>query len=450
MISRLLSFSQLVGLVSGSLSFLLTQSIVAARMPTFNDLPSELLEEIVDFAIHFPLPPLEERTPVPRLKRLRLVSRRMNEAVSPRLAARFRIWVFARPISAQCDEICVDLAAGVPTFLQHLTVLNIHMMKIIVPDVRPWSNLLESLFSTLPTIRAVRWTHKPTELKKYPEAFIPGFLQSISSLQNLSELSISVDDDGDSEFIFPLEPIPRLRTFRISWDSIHPPSPQILSRISHVMTNCIKLENFSFIAVYPRYSGWHTPVTFAQLFDAVHSESKDMVLQSLNLRGVIVRANEFKQHLRHFRCLLRLEMRYDPSPSAAINSGEVLQILGESRIFLTDVVLDTIHHPGVFGYLSSYSTLERLELQPRDQLDDSPHIVNTFFTSVLAAQSSSLRRLTISGYRWSHWGAPLSSEQLALLQKCRSLECIYCLIAIPDDNSQGGLKALVSLWSTRY
>ncbi|KAJ3558881.1 hypothetical protein NP233_g11405 [Leucocoprinus birnbaumii] len=408
-------------------------------MPTFKDLPSELLEEIVDFAIHFPLPPLEERTPVPRLKRLRLVSRRINEAVSPRLAARFRIWAFARPRSAQCNEICMDLAAGVPTFLQHLTVLNIHMMEVLVLDVRPWSNLLESLFSTLPTIRAVRWTHKPTELKKYPEAFVPGFLRSVSSLQNLSELSISVQDNADSGLTFPLEPMPRLRTFRVSWDNSYSPLPQIVSRISQVMANCIQLKNFSFIADYP--SGL-TPVTFAQLFEAVHSLSNDMMLRSLNLRGVIVRANEFKQHLRHFRCLSQLHMRYDPSPCAAMNSGEILHILEESKIFLMDVAMDAIHHPGVFGYLSSYSTLERLELQPRDQLDDSPHIVNTFFTSVLAAQSPSLRRLTIAGYQWSHWGAPLSSRQLALLQKCQSLECIYCLVSVPDDDNQYELEAL--------
>ncbi|KAJ3566158.1 hypothetical protein NP233_g7171 [Leucocoprinus birnbaumii] len=340
-------------------------------MPTFNDLPIELLEEIVDFSVLLPLP-AKERTPVPGLKRLRLVSRRMNEAVSPRMASRFRIWIFERPTPAHCDEICTDLAAGIPTFLQHLIVLNIKMMDFLDVDVHHWSNLLKLLFLASPNIGAVRWTNDPTKLRRYPETFIPWFLRSISSLQNLSELSVLVWDTEEVAQTFPLEPIPQLRTFKILWKCSYSPQQQILSQISCLMP----------------------------LF-----RLRSMMLQSLNLRGVIVKANEFKQHLRHFRYLSRLHITIDPSPSAAVNIGEILRTLGDNKIYLTDVLVDAIHHPGVFGYLSSYSTLERLELRPRDQLDDFPSSSGRFLYLGIsctvpitpAAHHSGLSMVTLGG-----------------------------------------------------
>ncbi|KAF5347804.1 hypothetical protein D9756_010277 [Leucocoprinus leucothites] len=409
-------------------------------MSTIDALPTEILEKIL---IHLPRAPNE--TLVKRLGNLRLVSKRIDDIVSPLILPEYFIIVSKRPSLIRCDEICTALATGTPTIFRHLRVLRVNMFYVKDEDAsRPWFFLLQLLLP-LGQINIVKWTYDPIELRAYSASVISDFLLSLTSLQSLTELDVIVLTRKDPGLAFPLEPIPQLRTFRILWHCPYAPHPKILSQISCAVSCCNKLENFSFVVPSVNLCKFESTVTFAQLFEAASSLSTNMVLQALELHGVSITPGDIKVHLGHFRNLTKLCVVFDPSPSAAKNIGEVLQILRESNIFLKNVLIDKIHHPGTFSYLSSYSGIEQLSLQPGHPLDDSPQLMDELFTSVLPAHSKSLKWLRIGRQSPSGWTESFSMEQLATVTNCQLLEFVHCWISIkPDDITKDESEALVN------
>lgn len=409
-------------------------------MPTIDALPTEILEKIVNFLTQ--LPPNE--TLVKRLRNLRLVSKRMDDIISPLILPKYHIAVSSRPSLARCDEICAALTSRVPTAFRYMRELEVVMFDIIDVDApRPWFILLQLLFPTLGKIKTVKWTYDPIELRSYPESTISDFLVSLASLRTLTELTVVLWTREDPGLVFPLEPIPQLRTFRVVWHCPYSPHPKALSRISHVVFSCPKLESFSFVIPSVNLGAFMSPVMFAQVFEAASSLSHNMVLQALELRGVVVTPNDIKEHMRHFRSLSKLCVGCDPSPFAAKNIGEVLQVFGENGIFLKNILIDKLHHPSTFGYLSSYSGIEQLSLQPGHPLDDSLQLMDKFFTSVLPAHSESLKWLRTGRQRATRWTEPCSTEQLAAVENCQLLEYIHCWVSIkPDDITKNESEAL--------
>jgi hypothetical protein len=224
--------------------------------------------------------------------------------------------------------------------------------------------------------------------------------------------------------------------------SYHLPE-KFLSQIPRILEHCLNLESFSFVT--PKKCDPHESpsVNFEEIFGPASTVPQDMKLASLELRGVTVAASKFRQHIRHFRHLTKLHITFDHRSSAATNIGEILHLLAEDRIYLKDISVDAIHHPGVFDYLTSYSGIERLSLRPLHAEDDSPELLRRFFLSVLPTHSNSLRWLYIRGNLETEWSKALPRMYLREIEKCQLLEYICCWIIVPPED-QARSEALVS------
>jgi hypothetical protein len=211
------------------------------------------------------------------------------------------------------------------------------------------------------------------------------------------------------------------------------------------MERCPELESFSFVIPEIYFFHGGPSVNFKDIFGPASRLPQDMKLASLEVRGVAVAASEFLQYIRHFRHLTKLYITFDHSSLAATNIGEILHLLAKDRIYLKDISVDAIHHPGVFDYLTSYSGIERLSLRPLHPGDDSPELLRRFFLSVLPTHSNSLRWLNIGGNLETEWSKALPRVYLREIEKCQHLEYICCWIIVPpEDCVQVRSEALVS------
>ncbi|KXN92890.1 hypothetical protein AN958_07412 [Leucoagaricus sp. SymC.cos] len=311
-------------------------------------------------------------------------------------------------------------------------------------DYQPWFDLLSALIPALVDIQNVDWTFDPRTFPDYPETVRNSLWQSFISYPKLRTLSLLINshehDVGPELF---LRPIPQLYELEVEWGCEHVPHPNAILQLSHMMMSCLDLESFAFVTFESR--ALPPSFTFTEVFEPTSSLSRNMKIKRLEVRQFIVTAKGLKQHLRHFRSLEKLNITFDPSQSAATNIGEILQLLRQENIFLRAIVIDAIHHPGVFEYLSSYSGLEQISLRIRNPLDGSPQLIDQFFSRVLSAQSRSLRWLELGGNESTKWLKPLVGEHQKAIERCQFLERICFWVEITtDDLLQNKSEGLVS------
>jgi hypothetical protein len=283
--------------------------------------------------------------------------------------------------------------------------------------------------------------------KNFPEGAIKTLSSLFSRLLKLRvfNLTLRAYEEGTPCHELLLESLCDLTTLNLGWWSETTPPTQILSQISGTVGRCPELETFSFVIPENCFIHGGPSVNFKEIFGPASTLPRDMKLTSLEVRGVTVGASEFLRHIRHFRHLTKLHIRFDRSSLAATNIGEILHLLAKDRIYLKDISVDAIHHQGVFDYLTSYSGIERLSLRPLHPGDDSPELLRRFFLSVLPTHSNSLRWLNIGGNLKTEWSKALPRMYLKEIEKCQLLEYVCCWIIVPpEDCVRVRSEALVS------
>ncbi|KXN91346.1 hypothetical protein AN958_01321 [Leucoagaricus sp. SymC.cos] len=369
----------------------------------------------------------------------------MNDLVSPHILSKFSISFGHRPSDERCNELCVALQTGVPFVLRHLKRLVIAMTHYPPKhcNYQPWLDLVDALVPALSNIQIINWSFSPRVLAVYPESLRNTLWRSFASYSKLRALNLTItpEDDGGPELL--LQSIPQLHELEVVWSCDHPPHQNALVQISHMMSSCLALERFAFVIFWAKYSPPH--LTLGEIFEPIFSLSRNLEIKRLEVRGLMVTAKDFKRHLRHFRSLEKLNITFDPSQSAASDIGEILQLLQQENIFLRAVIIDTIRHPGVFNYLSSYSGLEQLSLQICHPLDGSPELMDQLFSCVLSAQSRSLRWLELGAKDATKWLAPLTAEHQNAIEGCQLLEHMCFWVGITaDDLVENKSERLVS------
>jgi hypothetical protein len=272
--------------------------------------------------------------------------------------------------------------------------------------------------------------------KNFPEGAIKTLSSLFSRLPKLRvfNLTLRAYEEGTPCHEFLLESLSHLTMLNVGWWSETTPPAQILSQISGTMGRCPELESFSFVIPSKYFFHGGPLVNFEEIFGPASTLPRGMKLASLEVHGVTTAASEFLRHIRHFRHLTKLHITFDPSSLAATNIGEILHLLAKDRIYLKDISVDAIHHPGVFDYLTSYSGIERLSLRPLHPGDDSPELLRRFFLSVLPTHSNSLRWLNIGGNLETEWSKALPRMYLREIDKCQLLEYICCWIIVPPED----------------
>ncbi|KAF5361001.1 hypothetical protein D9756_004604 [Leucocoprinus leucothites] len=393
------------------------------------------------------------------IRDLRLVSKRFNELVSPVLFAKFRLYhAPADPAAGRFAGMRTTLTAGKSSIGPHIKTLEFrtHLgFTSSALDLGPWFDFFRVFIPALTNVSSVNWNliltkrgHPPGN--SYPPRGIEELMETLARLPCLQELSLELGGTGEHlQDDLPLESFAKLRTFNVRWDCKIRPHNRIVAQLSGVLARSPSLESFSFVVLRALYRSekFGVPIMLDELFEGMLLSDVEMKLKSLETRGVIVSGESFRRHMRHSRCLEKLRIRFDPSPSAAANIGSVFQVLSSERIFLKSIHIDVIHHPLVFDYLSSYSGIELLALKPGHPQDNSLSLVDQFFSSVLPCHSVSLRSLRLGGNLKTVWSQALPVHHLMQISKCQLLEHICCWLWLePEDAAAKNSESLVSAY----
>ncbi|KAJ3563635.1 hypothetical protein NP233_g8814 [Leucocoprinus birnbaumii] len=425
------------------------------------ELPNELLSKIFALVWVFrsQIPVYERRT----YPEIRLVSRRFNELASPVVFANFRLhhpFVDIAPdpaIGPDADRRAVlrGCRTIVGPLVKRLT-LETEASYSDPPDLDlgPWFDAFHAFIPALTSVTSVRWYLALSSAEYpgngYPPLGIEQLTTELACLPFLRELTLdlSVIKQYPQDH-FSLTPFSDLKNFSIVWNHTVRPHPRIVAEISRVLHRSPGLEGFSFVIPWNfwRCKTFGSLVTMEELFDEMLSGTVHMRLKSFESRGVIVSGGGLQKHVRHFRYLERLRVRFDPSPSAAANIGDVFRVLMIEGIYLKHIHIDLIHHPLVFDYLTSYSGVESLALKPGHPQDDNPQLLDRFFSSVLPSHCASLKSLRLGGNFKTVWSQTLQEHHLMQISRCTLLEYICCWIWIrPEDVAPKSSENLVTVF----
>jgi len=151
--------------------------------------------------------------------------------------------------------------------------------------------------------------------------------------------------------------------------------------------------------------------------------------------------NDLKRPVHHLRYLNSLRIRFDPSPSAPANIGGYSQCFGKVGFSLKKSA-------STRSIILVFSTIwHRIQesLKPGHCLDNSPELIERFFSYVLPAQSSSLKRLRIRANFVTRWSKPLLEKYLTAVEQCRLLVYICCWVSISFPDVEAGRSGNVVL-----
>ncbi|KAJ3563778.1 hypothetical protein NP233_g8718 [Leucocoprinus birnbaumii] len=414
------------------------------RPGVFDALPDLVLQRIIQFL----------SSDMKYLKRFRQTSKRICMLANPCLFAELSINSTALISQSSLGSIEAALRKD------RASVLSQHVQKLRVYTVpEEWPNnghmsvnfdCMNFVVARLQNISTIRWYHMFASYD-YPPKSVDDLVQTFGLLPSLRELNLALNKLSDDPVTdLSLEPISNLHVFNLEWLHTRRPHPHMLLQISKLITRSPDIERFSFVIpdATPIEEDFGPSVTLGEILVALDQFPNDLHLRSLETRGVIVNVADIEQHVRHFKSLVDIRIRFDPSPSAVANIGEVLSILSVYMIHLKKIHIDKFYHPDVFTYLSSYPGVEDLSLKPGHHLDDSPEILERFFTSVLPAQAASLRRLRLGVNFDTRWSRPLFTKYLDEVAKCQRLEYICCWVLISladvDANESGNLLSWLS------
>jgi hypothetical protein len=288
-------------------------------------------------------------------------------------------------------------------------------------------------------------TYKPEGHQYNSPTWVSNFVQKLAALCSLESFSIKIRVDPQAEF--SLEPLHGLRVVFIDWVSTERPSSSMISQIARLVTRCPDLESFGFSMVWLLGQDLKTwaPVTLEDFFRNITALKTPLRLKEIRTRATVVTPEQFARFMPHLRTLTTLEIELSLSPTSYSYVGEICGILQQAEIHLKSISIDTIHHPAIFTYLSSYSGAERIVLQPRHPLDDSPKLVHDFFTTVLPRHRGSLKILELGTYKITAWSNGLRPDHLLELQECKRLENLCCWIYVsPEEYRRKDARVLVS------
>ncbi len=276
-----------------------------------------------------------------------------------------------------------------------------------------------------------RWDYYPSKL--YSSRFITHFITSLGLLPNLRRLSI-IFESNDFHPNFSFEPLSELFSISIEWRTRTRPPPHVIHEISKLVSRSPDLETFELTlgrGLLPE-----TSPTFGDVFSSLRSLPPGVCLglNQIKLAGFSVAAVDFIAHSRHFKRLEILEMLHIGDPLQASSSmAGICHCLEHERIYLKGFVVECIHPPEVFHYLSSYSGLEHLRLYPNHLNDDSTKLVDQFFSLVLPLHCNSLHSLEVGTDTPTAW-TELTKPQLEYFENCTSLSRISCRVSCVNSH----------------
>jgi hypothetical protein len=155
-----------------------------------------------------------------------------------------------------------------------------------------------------------------------------------------------------------------------------------------------------------------------ELFAQAGKMEREWKLTEFQLNEVEVRSDDIKAQTRHFRNLTCLEIRNNPSPTAAEDFGAICDNLWrEQGVLLKSVSTDYSQDPLLLSYLDSYSGLMKLCFGKKKALE------NDAYMRILPRHAETLEQYQL--YAGPTWCGFISEVQRAGLSQCRRLRTLW-------------------------
>jgi hypothetical protein len=132
-----------------------------------------------------------------------------------------------------------------------------------------------------------------------------------------------------------------------------------------------------------------------------------------------VRPGDIKAQARHLKHLAGLEIRNNPSPTAAEDFGTICDHLWrEQGVLLKRVSTDNSRDPWLLSYLDSYSGLTQLCFGRKEVVGDDVYM------KMLPRACGDVGRVSATGGRTMKWNGFISEVQRAGLLSCQRLRIL--------------------------
>ncbi|KAJ3556218.1 hypothetical protein NP233_g12028 [Leucocoprinus birnbaumii] len=218
--------------------------------------------------------------------------------------------------------------------------------------------------------------------------------QNIGSHPTLSDFALVVRD-AQPPSASSIQPLSRLHGFSLAWHNATPIQPELECAVANLIARCHDLKRLK-LNFPPQPTIVNSRLVFSEpqalggFFRGLSSLEVSLRLQRLLVEGILVRAEDFVSHKRHFRFLEDLTIRFEHErPYNLDGIGEVFATLRQEEIHLKRISLTNLHPPGVVEYISSYSGLTGLSIQSHsDHRDDSPTLIHNLFMALKRHQRS--------------------------------------------------------------
>lgn len=383
---------------------------------------------------------LGEGSDIEELRNLRLVSRRFHEIASSvlfhRLVLDFRDPApdssKLGPDCLRCIERVVAMAAGTTRVFRNTKELRLSTYgpfssvrdesqdNRVHPEVGQSRQLfVDSIcnaISSLQMLRAFRWVHDP--ICEDPQ-LAPEVIRGLSTIATLQKLELSLLS-GKLASTFSLRPISNLTVLHIEYADMA--SPTFISEMGPLLARCPFLATASF----------QGPLTFEadsvslrDIFTEANRLKVVLPLKSLELRGVVVTADDVHAVLQQLREIEFLGISRNPSSHATTVFGEICGILKQQGTLLKSISTDVVHDDALLDFLTLNSGLQELILRPEHSLDNSSELLKRIYTNVLPSQRETLRVLKLGLYTAPKvWVALPKAEWRDEIIRCRKLRWI--------------------------
>jgi hypothetical protein len=214
------------------------------------------------------------------------------------------------------------------------------------------------------------------------------------------------------------------------------PNPVLIKEISALLRRCPDLDKFSLKKPFTDNADYQ--ISMGKVFAPLDhlSVRNPQNIRRLKTQGMNIYLEDIRAHFPNFRSLQELTILSDYSPSAASHFAAVCGLMNEEEIHLRKFATDCLYPPEVFRYLTSYSGIEHLALKAgRYNQDNSPALMDYFFSSVLPLHQSSIKVLKLGSLVETVWTGILLRSQLDYIESCKGLTKLACWACITPIGS---------------
>ncbi|KAF9453636.1 hypothetical protein P691DRAFT_579238 [Macrolepiota fuliginosa MF-IS2] len=417
-------------------------------MYSFDDLPDELLVEVLN-AMTPKFLKKQEGTRKQELCTLRLVSKRINALITPRLFDSLRLVAPAASGLKLSDcvrysEIITALAISSPLarVFERTTILYVSIFQLFLDQedesttpelttaiLQARTAVQQHLFAAvaaLRNLRSVSWLYGMLE----PSDITTDFVRALGTLKILAHFEFYGKIDPNNTTI-SFQPLSNLRSVKVSWES--PPTETFLLQVAQLITRSPNLQGLTARNL--------RPVMEPSFNTLVLSLPQPLQLTQLDLYGIGI-TSDVRNRIQHFHNLTTLVLMNGPWKA---HQSSLWPCLGEHAIHLKSLSTDAMIYPRLFEYLISYMGLEELCLRAKHSADDSGDIVDRFY-SILAQHHKTLRKVQLRSPRGKAWVQQPTDAQLEGILKCRKLKELSVCFSFTREKLQSKNTTSVMIW----